>query len=86
MSKCIMTVDDSASIRQMVVFTLQEAGYKVIEAVDGEDALIKLKGVSVNMILADLNMPNIDGVTLVKKIRTDPSRKGTPIVMLTTES
>ena len=86
MNKCIMSVDDSATIRQMVAFTLKEAGYEVIEAVDGEDALRKLKTATVHMILADLNMPNMDGVTLVKRVRTDPGRKGIPIVMLTTES
>ena len=68
MNKCIMSVDDSATIRQMVAFTLKEAGYEVIEAVDGEDALKKLKTATVHMILADLNMPNMDGVTLPLKL------------------
>jgi two-component system chemotaxis response regulator CheY len=81
MGKCIMTVDDSASVRQMVSFTLKEAGYDVIEAVDGQDALSKLNGVSVHMVITDLNMPN-----LIKGIRTNSAYKFVPIVMLTTES
>jgi len=83
--KTIMTVDDSASIRQMVAFTLKNAGYAVIEAVDGKDALGKLKG-TVDMVITDLNMPNMDGITLIKGIRAQSSYKFIPIVMLTTES
>jgi two-component system, chemotaxis family, chemotaxis protein CheY len=86
MSKCILTVDDSASIRQMVAFTLKGAGYDVIEAVDGKDALSKLNGKAVNMILTDLNMPNLDGIGLIRGVRSNPSYKFVPIVMLTTES
>jgi len=86
MSKTIMTVDDSASIRQMVSFTLSQAGYEVIEAVDGKDALSQMTGASVNMVITDLNMPNMDGIELIKAIRTDGSHKFTPIIMLTTES
>jgi two-component system chemotaxis response regulator CheY len=86
MGKCIMTVDDSASVRQMVSFTLKEAGYDVIEAVDGQDALSKLNGVSVHMVITDLNMPNLDGIGLIKGIRTNSAYKFVPIVMLTTES
>ena len=86
MSKVIMTVDDSSSIRQMVNFTLNEAGYTVVEAVDGQDALNKLNGTSVNMIITDLNMPNMDGITLIKNVRASAATKFLPIVMLTTES
>jgi len=86
MSKRIMTVDDSASIRQMVSFTLKEAGYEAVEAVDGKDALAKLNGMPINMIITDLNMPNLDGIGLIKGIRANPSYKFIPIVMLTTES
>lgn len=86
MGKCIMTVDDSASVRQMVSFTLKEAGYDVIEAVDGQDALSKLNGVLVHMVITDLNMPNLDGIGLIKGIRTNSAYKFVPIVMLTTES
>lgn len=86
MGKCIMTVDDSASVRQMVSFTLKEAGYDVIEAVDGQDALSKLNGSPVHMVITDLNMPNLDGIGLIKGIRANSSYKFVPIVMLTTES
>jgi two-component system, chemotaxis family, chemotaxis protein CheY len=85
MGKVILTVDDSASIRQMVKFTLSEAGYTVIEAVDGQDALAKLNG-PVNLVITDLNMPNLDGIGLIRKVRANPACKGLPIIMLTTES
>lgn len=86
MSKVILSVDDSASIRQMVAFTLKQAGYEVIEAVDGKDALAKVKGKKINMVVTDLNMPNLDGIGLIKELRANPAFKFVPIVMLTTES
>lgn len=86
MSKTIMTIDDSSSIRQMVSFTLEEAGYQVVEAVNGKDALDKLKGNSVSMFLVDLHMPVMDGITFIKNIRNHNDYKFTPIVMLTTEN
>ena len=86
MGKRIMTVDDSASIRQMVSFTLKEAGYEVAEAVDGRDALNKLSGAPVHMVITDLNMPNLDGIGLIKELRKDAVHRFVPIVMLTTES
>ena len=85
MSKKIMTVDDSASVRQMVSFTLKEAGYEVIEAVDGKDALEKLSS-PVDMIVTDLNMPNMDGMELIRQARAKDGFKFVPIIMLTTES
>lgn len=85
MSKTIMTVDDSASVRQMVAFTLRNAGYEVIEAVDGKDALTKLKG-NVHMIITDLNMPQMNGIELIRNVRSQAAYKFIPIVMLTTES
>jgi two-component system chemotaxis response regulator CheY len=85
MSKVILTVDDSASVRQMVSFTLSDAGYSVIEAVDGQDALAKLTS-PVNLVITDLNMPNLDGIGLIRKVRANPLCKGIPIIMLTTES
>ena len=85
MAKVILTVDDSASVRQMVKFTLSDAGYTVIEAVDGNDALEKLAQ-PVNLVITDLNMPKLDGIGLIRKIRANPARKGLPIIMLTTES
>ena len=86
MSKCIMTVDDSASVRQMVTFTLKGAGYEVVEAVDGKDALSKLQGTPIHMVITDLNMPNLDGIGLIKGVRANAAYKFIPIVMLTTES
>ena len=84
-AKVILTVDDSASVRQMVKFTLSDAGYTVIEAVDGEDALAKLSN-PVNLVITDLNMPKLDGIGLIRGVRSNPCCKGIPIVMLTTES
>jgi two-component system chemotaxis response regulator CheY len=86
MSKVILTVDDSASVRQMVSFTLKGAGYQVIEATDGEDALNKIGHSSVNMIITDLNMPGMDGIALIRNARANPALKFIPIIMLTTES
>jgi two-component system chemotaxis response regulator CheY len=85
MAKVILTVDDSATVRQMVKFTLSDAGYTVIEAVDGNDALAKLTR-PVNLVITDLNMPNLDGIGLIRKVRANPACKGIPIIMLTTES
>jgi len=86
MAKTIMTVDDSASIRQMVAFTLKQNGCTVVEAVDGRDALNKLSAQKVDMLLTDLNMPNLDGIGLIKGVRSGTLNKFIPIVMLTTES
>lgn len=86
MGKTILTVDDSASIRQMVSFTLKGAGYTVLEAVDGEDGVAKINGNEVHMVITDLNMPKLDGIGFIKKVRTNPKYKFIPIVMLTTES
>jgi two-component system, chemotaxis family, chemotaxis protein CheY len=86
MAKTIMVVDDSASIRQMVNFTIRNAGYDVIEAVDGKDALNKINGSQVHMVVTDLNMPNLDGIGLIRGVRANPSLKFIPIVLLTTES
>lgn len=86
MAKRILAVDDSASVRQLVSFTLKEAGYDVVEAVDGEEALLKLNEGPVHMVIADVNMPNLDGIELVKQVRTRQEYKFLPIVLLTTES
>ena len=86
MAKTVLTVDDSASIRQMVTFTLKSSGYTVIEAVDGLDGLDKAKANPVNLILTDQNMPKMDGLTLIKSLRALPQYKATPILLLTTES
>ena len=84
--KKIMTVDDSATIRQMVALTLRDAGYEVVEAVDGCDALERLAQTPVDMLITDLNMPNLDGVGLIKAVRQQPANRFIPIIMLTTES
>ena len=86
MSKTILVVDDSASIRQMVAFTVKNSGYEVVEAVDGMDGLEKAKSKNFNLILTDQNMPRMDGLTLVKSLRALPQYKTVPILMLTTES
>jgi two-component system chemotaxis response regulator CheY len=86
MTKTILAVDDSASMRQMVKLTLSSAGYQVVEAADGRDALTKAKSGSFNMVLTDLNMPNMDGLALIRELRTLPAYRGVPIVFLTTES
>lgn len=85
MGKTILTVDDSASVRQMVAFTLRSAGYDVIEASDGQDALERLKG-AVHLVITDLNMPRVDGIELIRRIRAMPAYKYVPVIMLTTES
>lgn len=83
----ILIVDDSASMRQMVSFTLAGAGHQVTEAPDGADALdIAKAGEAFDLVLSDVNMPKMDGISLVKELRTLPSFKFTPILMLTTES
>jgi two-component system chemotaxis response regulator CheY len=81
-----MTVDDFAGIRHMVSATLKKAGYEVVEAEDGRDALLKLESTPVHMVITDLNMPNLDGMGLVKGIRANVAYKYMPIIMLTTES
>ncbi len=86
MPKTVLAVDDSASIRQMVSFTLKSAGYEVVEAVDGMDGLEKAKSRSVNLILTDQNMPRMDGLTLIRSLRALPQYRTAPILMLTTES
>ena len=86
MAKTIMIVDDSASLRQVVGISLRSAGYDVIEGCDGRDALGKLTGQKVHLIISDVNMPNMDGISLVKAVKAMPAYKFTPIVMLTTES
>ena len=86
MSKTILTADDSASMREMVNFTLRNAGYDVVEAVDGRDALAKIACNTPQMLITDLNMPNMEGIELIRQVRALPQCKYIPIVMLTTES
>lgn len=84
--KSILAVDDSSTIRQMVTFTLQNAGYEVLSAVDGVDALRQITARRVDMIIADLNMPNMNGIEMVRQVRRLAQYKFVPILMLTTES
>ena len=86
MAKTIMIVDDSASMRQVVGIALKGAGYAVIEGRDGKDALTKLAGQKIHLIISDVNMPNMDGISFVKAVKQIPAYKFTPIIMLTTES
>lgn len=86
MGKVVLSVDDSASIRQMVAFTLKNAGYEVIEAADGNAGLQLAKSKTVDLVLTDQNMPGMDGITLIKSLRALPQFRTTPILMLTTES
>lgn len=86
MSKTIMVVDDSASLRQVVKLALTGAGYSVIEACDGRDALNKADGQRIHLVISDVNMPNMDGISFVRQLKTNPAYKFTPVIMLTTES
>ena len=86
MAKTIMIIDDSASIRQVVGIALRNAGYDVIEACDGTDALSKLTGQKIHLVISDVNMPKMDGITFLKELKQNPRYKFTPVIMLTTES
>jgi len=86
MGKVILIVDDSASLRQVVKIALSNAGYEVVEASEGKDALSKLGGQRYHLIISDVNMPNMDGIELLKAIKQHSSYKFTPVLMLTTES
>ncbi len=86
MAKKALTVDDSKTMREMVSFTLKSAGYDVFEAEDGSDALTVLKANKMDVVVTDLNMPNMNGIELIRAMRADPTYKATPILMLTTES
>lgn len=86
MAKTILAVDDSGSLRGMVVFTLKAAGYQVVEAVDGKDGLEKASKCEFDLVLTDQNMPAMDGLTLIRSLRALPNYQKVPILMLTTES
>lgn len=86
MSKTILTVDDSASIRQMVAMTLMTAGHRVIEAVNGADGYDKAIAQTIDAVITDLNMPVMNGIEFIRKYRQHPASKGVPIILLTTES
>lgn len=86
MSKTVLIVDDAISMRGLVAMTLRNGGYQVVEASDGLDALKKIEHQKVNMVVTDFNMPNMNGIDLIKRLKADPRYKFLPIVMLTTES
>ena len=87
MAKKVLVVDDSAAIRQSITYVLQQGGYEVVEAKDGMDGLTALSGMDVaDLIITDVNMPNLDGIGFIRKVRELPKNKFTPIIVLTTES
>lgn len=86
MAKRVLVVDDSAAVRQSVSYVLDQAGYEIVQAVDGNDALTKLDGSAFHLVITDVNMPNMDGITLTGKIRELDAYKFVPVVVLTTES
>jgi len=85
-AKIIMVVDDSSSVRTVVGIALRGAGYEVVEARDGADALARLEGRRVHLILSDVNMPVMDGLTFLKELKKHPQHRFTPVMMLTTEA
>ncbi|MCP1613767.1 two-component system chemotaxis response regulator CheY [Azospirillum lipoferum] len=86
MKKKVMTVDDSRTMRDMVSFTLRGAGYDVVEAADGQQAMSAIATTTVDLVITDLNMPVMDGLTLIRKLRAIPAHRTLPILMLTTEA
>ncbi len=86
MAKTLLVVDDSASMRQLVSFAITDAGYDVLVAENGRDALGKLNATKVDMVITDLNMPEMDGIELIKQLRSMPDYRFAPILMLTTEA
>ncbi len=86
MNKTFLVVDDSAAMRQLISLAIQDAGYSVLLAENGKDALDKSNGANIHMVITDLNMPDMDGIELIAKLRNRPDHKFTPIIMLTTEA
>lgn len=86
MSKTILSVDDSASIREMIAFALEPKGYAVVQAEDGNDGLRKMRENKIDMVITDLNMPNMNGIEMTRAIRTDNQFDGVPVILLTTEA
>lgn len=86
MPKSILIVDDSSAVRQSISFILEQAGYECMQAVDGADGLAKANTKSFDLVISDVNMPNMDGITLTKNLRQSALQKFTPILILTTES
>ena len=86
MPKTVLIVDDSASMRQLIAFTIKDAGYDVLLAENGRDALEKMSGVKIDMVITDLNMPEMDGITFIRELRGKADYQFVPIIMLTTEA
>lgn len=86
MAKTVLVVDDSTSMRQMVAFTMRSAGFDVVEGANGQDALTQTAGKNLNLVITDLNMPVMDGMSLIRALRGKAEFRFTPILMLTTES
>ena len=88
MSKTVLTIDDSRTMREMLNYALVEAGYKVLQAVDGVDGLevLQAKGREIDVVITDINMPRMDGFGVIEGVRADPKHRATPILVLTTES
>jgi two-component system chemotaxis response regulator CheY len=86
MAKTILIVDDSATLRQVVAMALRDAGYHVVEASDGKEGLNRLDAQPVQLIISDVNMPNMDGIAFLKAVKQRPDSKFTPVIMLTTEN
>ena len=86
MSKRVMIVDDSDVIRKMATMVLGKSGYSVLEAVDGQDALDKLRDSAIDLLISDVNMPNLGGIELIRQIRSDPDHRFMPVILLTSES
>ena len=86
MAKTVLIVDDSTSIRQMLGFTLRQAGFTVVEGANGQEGLTHLAAQRVDLVITDLNMPVMDGITMIRNLRAKPAHKGLPVLMLTTES
>ena len=86
MGKRILVVDDSASVRNVAGIALREAGYEVVEAANGQEALTKLQGERIHLIISDVNMPVLDGISFLKELKRHPDYRFTPVIMLTTES
>lgn len=86
MAKRILVVDDSASVRNVCGIALREAGYEVVEAANGQEALARLEGERIHLIISDVNMPVLDGISFLKELKRHPGYRFTPVIMLTTES
>ena len=86
MGKTIITVDDASTMRKMISFTLKAAGHEILEAGDGVEALTTLQDRSVDLVITDVHMPNMDGITLTRNLRASQLHQKTPIILLTTES